>query len=48
MGNKGEIILTGCSSDNSLVNRFSSFFMRKADEVRDTIDADDSFMSEIP
>ena len=46
MENKGEIILLSYSSHDNLANKFSNFFMIKTAEVRDTIDTDNSFMSE--
>ena len=42
----GEIILLSCSSHDSFANRFSCFFTRKTGEIRDTIYADNSSMSE--
>ena len=46
MGNKKEIILSS-SSDDSLANKFSDFFMRTITEIRDTIHVDNSSTSGI-
>ena len=46
MGNKEEVVLPCWSSDNSTVNTFSDFFMRKTAEIIDIIEADNSSMSE--
>ena len=40
------MILSSCSSDDSLANKFNDFLMRKTAEIRDTTDADDCSMSE--
>ena len=46
MGHKGEIILSICSSDEHLANRFSDFFMRKITTIRDDINSHKSPISD--
>ena len=46
MRNEGEIILPSCSSADSLAKEVSDFFTRKGAEIRATLDADDSALSQ--
>ena len=46
MGNKREIILLICSSDDNMAKKFSDFFTIQTAEIRDTIKADNSSLSE--